>query len=733
MSPCSSLFISVQQPRGKHGNPSASRVLDPHCVSRQFVSIPSLLINAIYLQSITGPLGKLEKVTDEGHSALSRHRKKGEILDIERSIVAFQHVLDNCPLDHPYHAVAQSNLAMAQFTRCQADVSDTSLDVPISLYHEVLAARPTSHPDRPSTLIQLARVHTLRFERKRDAVDAERAEGLLREAMYLSSAESHERKLAVSALQLHAGRTKAPVHGGGPLSMNRDSVSGLPDADSWTVDVKLIHCFEQFGDSADLQQAISILEVLISDSTQDDRHLALLGNLGIALWYRFAHLHNPDDLEQAISKQADAINLTPDDHPDKPGRLNSLGNTLFTRFVHSGNLSDLDRAISRHSNSVDLTPDGHSDKPRRLNNLADSLIARFERLGNLNDLEQAIRDRRQGIQVTPDSHPDKPRCLNNLANCYRIRFEHLGESGDLEQAISGHRKAMELDDHNKNHHVYLNSLAVSFLVRFKHLGNLSDLEDAISKQKEAIKLTPDDNCNKPAYLNDLAMSLLTRFEWFSELDDLEQGISRLREAVTLAADGHPDNANSLNNLGTCFRARFTHLGQPLDLEQAISRHREAIQVSQKCYTNKLCGRKHLDNTLITRSRLGHRSSRWQGDLELAISTYREAVRLTSDRHTDKRHRLNSLANCLLARFEHFGELRDLEEAELMHHNAVQLENATPVELVVSSASDPPQSSPSSCDPCPTRTHGYSLAPPMRGLGGHKVEDGEGNDQPDADK
>ena len=59
----------------------------------------------------------------------------------------------------------------------------------------------------------------------------------------------------------------------------------------------------------------------------------------------------------------EAVDITPDGHPRKPGLLQDLGDFLFTRFECLGQLNDLEDAISRQREAVDLTPDGHPDRP----------------------------------------------------------------------------------------------------------------------------------------------------------------------------------------------------------------------------------------------------------------------------------------------------------------------------------------------------------------------------------
>ena len=76
--------------------------------------------------------------------------------------------------------------------------------------------------------------------------------------------------------------------------------------------------------------------------------------------------------------------------PDKPSRLANLGSTFATRFECLGQLSNLEDAISRQREAVDLTPRDHPQKPMFLTILALSFRNRFERLGELSDLEEAV-------------------------------------------------------------------------------------------------------------------------------------------------------------------------------------------------------------------------------------------------------------------------------------------------------------------------------------------------------
>ncbi|KAF8121610.1 TPR-like protein [Boletus edulis] len=657
-SPCSSIVVTVERCDDESSDSLASRVLSPLC-------------------STTNAPNALEDATNDGHSALSRYRRHGEKRDLERSIAEFERALNTCLPNHPCRAAVQSNLATAKFILCRVDDTNSSFEIPLDLYRNALAARPVGHADRPSTLIQLAAVYLARFEKRGDEFDGAQVEALLHEAMELSSTDSKEKRAVSFMLQLYAGHKVGVASG--QSSVDSHSSSHLADEDPWSSSVPLLKRFERYGDLADLQRAMTLLQKLVrSVSIWDDRYCAVLGNLGVALLLRFKHIGELRDLEDAISTHRDAVHLTPDGHPDKPSGLNNLGNSFMTRFERLGELRDLEDAISTHRDAVHLTPDGHPDKPSRLNNLGLSFITRFKRLGELRDLEDAISTHRDAVHLTPDGHPDKPSRLNNLGLSFITRFKRLGELRDLEDGISTYRDADAISTHRDAVHLTpdghpdkpsgLNNLGNSFITRFERLGELRDLEDAISTHRDAVHLTPDGHPDKPSGLNNLGSSFMTRFERLGELRDLEDAISTHRDAVHLTPDGHPDKPSGLNNLGNSFITRFKRLGELRDLEDAISTHRDAVHLTPDGHPDKPSRLSNLGNSFMTRfERLGELR-----DLEDAISTHRDAVVLTPDGHPDKPGGLNNLGLSFMTRFLRLGELRDLEDGISTHRDAVHL-------------------------------------------------------------
>jgi len=328
------------------------------------------------------------------------------------------------------------------------------------------------------------------------------------------------------------------------------------------------------------------------------------------------------DIENAILSNQKAVDLTPDDHPSKPGRLSDLGISLQTRFNRLGNLKDIENAISSKQKAVDLTPDGHPDKAGYLSNLGNSLQTRFDRLGNLTDIEDAILSKQKAADLTPDGHPDKPDCLSNLGNSLEARFDRFGNLTDIENAILNNQKAVDLTpDGHPSKPARLSNLGGSLHTRFSRLGSLKDIENAILSNRKAVNLTPDDHPSKPGRLSNLGILLRTRFDRLGNLTDIDDAILSQRKAADLTPDDHPSKPGYLSNIGNSLQTRFDRLGNPIDVENAILSQQKAVDLTPDGHPDKPSYLSNLGNSLSIRlERLQN-----LGDLEAVLLAYSQAA------------------------------------------------------------------------------------------------------------
>ncbi|KAI9457058.1 hypothetical protein HD554DRAFT_2042447 [Boletus coccyginus] len=159
----------------------------------------------------------------------------------------------------------------------------------------------------------------------------------------LQSTTEPRGELEEATNQGHGALSRFQKHGG-KQDLERSNFSGRWIFARWTILVlrllsqswrgrMAIHWVQNAAPRStneDPWTAIKDLDELVrSTSVSDEQYSTLLGNLGLALWYRFKRLGELSDLEDAISRNIDAVDLTPHGHPHKPNLLN---NNLLRSF-----------------------------------------------------------------------------------------------------------------------------------------------------------------------------------------------------------------------------------------------------------------------------------------------------------------------------------------------------------------------------------------------------------------
>ncbi|KAF8960835.1 CHAT domain-containing protein [Flammula alnicola] len=431
--------------------------------------------------------------------------------------------------------------------------------------------------------------------------------------------------------------------------------------------------FNETGHVDDITQAISHYESAVASSavkSTPSGHADLpswFNNLGSSYLRRFERTGDLQDIDHAISHHQSAVKSTPSGHADLPSQFNNLGISYARRFDRTGDLQDIDLAISHHQSAVESTPSGHANLLTYFNNLGNSYQCRFERTGDLRDID--------AVKSTPSGHADLPSRFNNLGNSYQCRFGRTGDLQDIDHAISHHQSAVKSTpsghadlpsrfrhtgdlqdiDHAISHHQSavkstpsghadlpsrFNNLGNSYARRFDRTGDLQDIEHAISHHQSAVKSTPSGHA-------DLPISYARRFERTGDLQDIDLAISHHQSAVESTPSGHANLPTYFNNLGNSYLRRFECTGDLQDIERAISHHQSAVESTPSGHANLPSRFNSLGNSDLQ-------------DIERAISHHQSAVESTPSGHADLPGRFNNLGTSYRCRFEHTGDLQDIE-------------------------------------------------------------------------
>ncbi|KAG2143648.1 hypothetical protein DEU56DRAFT_791724 [Suillus clintonianus] len=124
VSPCTSLFMTVEQRRSDKNDATTLRPL---------TTLTSDDMHALVLR------------TDAGHGLLARYRRTQNTRDLDESITHFERASDLCAMGHPCRPAALFNLASAKFVNCQVNGTYLDLDISISLFQDAFDLPPSCY------------------------------------------------------------------------------------------------------------------------------------------------------------------------------------------------------------------------------------------------------------------------------------------------------------------------------------------------------------------------------------------------------------------------------------------------------------------------------------------------------------------------------------------------------------------------------------------------------------
>ncbi|KAF8752266.1 TPR-like protein [Rhizoctonia solani] len=448
---------------------------------------------------------------------------------------------------------------------------------------------------------------------------------------------------------------KAIKHTTRALTLTPDGHSDLPGLHT-TLGILYTERYQNFGELSDLDKAIEY------------RHT----NLGVSYNDRYQHLSELDDLEKTIECRSHALELTPDNDPDRPDRYTVLAVSHSDRYQRLQDLDDLQKAIEYSTFALTLTPDGHLALPDRHGNLGSLYTDRYTLLGDLGDLAKAIEYYSHAVKLTPDHHQDLSRRHMDLALAYTYRYERLKEVHDLERAIECRSRGITLTFHDDpelpGRHV---ALGISYYDHYELSHEIPHLDKAIECFLCALKLTPNDHPDLPGWYPALALSYSDRYKQLvklptskkqlSEIGDLDKAL----ECDSRALDVTPENDPSLPDrnafLGTTHMDRYKRLGERGNLEKAIEYRSRALALTPNDHADL------QERHTALGVRLGDIS-----DLEKALECDSRALTLTPDGHPNLPDRQANVASSYSDRYQHLGENADLEKSLEYNFRALSL-------------------------------------------------------------
>ncbi|KAG2106768.1 uncharacterized protein F5147DRAFT_578678 [Suillus discolor] len=312
-------------------------------------------------------------------------RGRGGVHILDDAMNYFELVLDQCPVDHPDHAAALTNLAWARLQGyIRKDLQ--GIYITTTLLCDALALRPRGHPDRPASLYYLAEALIWRYSYH---------------SITLCPPENQNNPSAVNKL---AKAVKAR--------------------------------FRQCGFD-DLDRNVQLGREVVSMGPEGNpNRVTYLINLTVSLRSCFDYQGGSHDLDEAISLYEEALPLRPVGHEYHNASSDGLERALLIRFNECYNINDINRAASLFRKALASCSPRRSNRDTKLNNLAAALITRHDKLHAREGLDEVIDlCRKSLLLLQQDDHPERHRNLFDLSMALCSRFAQTRKRKDVEEAI----------------------------------------------------------------------------------------------------------------------------------------------------------------------------------------------------------------------------------------------------------------------------------------------------------
>ncbi|KAG1747180.1 CHAT domain-containing protein [Suillus paluster] len=451
--------------------------------------------------------------TDAGHTRFTKYVTSKSVSDLNDAVEQFQGVLDRCPVGHPDHAAALTNLSWARLKGCtRKDLQD--IDSTTSLFRDALASRPKGHPDHPLSLYHLTKALRWRHSNQRTTADMRESARLYHELLPFCPEGTYLHSIAV-------GKNGA--------------------------DYVIAACNNLPTDTSDegIQLRRIVLELCPLGHHRRPRALTELSG---ALDASFRQSGSIEEIDESIQLGREALSLCPKGHPDRDGYLYNLALSIWKRFNHQGRPDDLDEVISLHEESLHLCPVGHESRHDSLTSLGGALRTRFQEHGDIDDINRAISLRREALALCPPGHPRRDTILNNLALTLKIRYDKLDGGEDLNEAINLYRESLQLTQHDDlERHKNLFNLSSALCSRFEQTQKNEDIEEAISLCQESLAALPllhPGRCTSYTWLQE---AYLSRYEMQHSSTDLSLAVENFRLASRHPTAGLPERIVAASN------------------------------------------------------------------------------------------------------------------------------------------------------------------------------------------
>ncbi|MGW2113188.1 CHAT domain-containing protein [Streptomyces sp. NPDC001948] len=488
-------------------------------------------------------------------------------------------------VDHRFLGPEQWGRHAIALLRTQRYTDDPDeLDRAVDLFTATVTVYPPEHRFWPGDMANLALALRMRFERRRDGTDLERAVTTARTALREGPAGSGLANLLNNlsgALSVRAGETGNPVDATEAVQLSTQALRGATSSELRRVCgsglvVALATRFELTGDVADVDRAVRHARTVVAASPDTDpANTQDRTNLGNALLTQFEATRRPGLLREAVAAMTAAVKTAGPEHVNRPLALSGLSRVLHARYLLSGDVQDLDDAVSAIENALRVERERSRPRPQSFNTHGIVLRALADATGERVHLDAAVDAHRAALRLTTPEHPQRAMYASNLGNV--LLYRHEGGPDPLPVSFgtvhlgSGRRPRLprEIEE------------GLSSLVRESAGDDSADLAEAARAHRLAVRATGQHRPQRAGYLNNWGNSAHARFRATRQRADGEEAVALFRQAREATPPYDPVHTlATLNLAAVLLDLGDEHTEEALTLWCEVAGERSAPQSSR---------------------------------------------------------------------------------------------------------------------------------------------------------
>ncbi|MFE7267203.1 CHAT domain-containing protein [Streptomyces sp. NPDC057592] len=488
-------------------------------------------------------------------------------------------------VDHRFLGPEQWGRRAIALLRTQQYTDDPDeLDRAVDLFTATVAAYPPEHRFWPGDMANLALALRMRFERRRDDADLERAVATARTALREGPTGSELANLLnnlSSALTVRAGEKGNPVDATEAVQLSTQALRGATSSELRRICesglvAALATRFEFTGDVADVDRAVLHARAVVAASPDTDpANTQYRSNLGNALLTQFEVTRRPELLREAVASMTAAVKAAGPKHVNRPLALSGLSRVLHARYLLSDDVQDLDDAVASIENALRVERERGRPRPQSFNTHGTVLRTLADATGERIHLDAAVDAHREALRLTAPDHPQRAMYASNLGNV--LLYRHEGGPDPLPVSFgnahleSGRRPRLPREIEK----------GLSSLVRESGDDDSADLAEAAEAHRLAVRATGQHQPQRAGYLNNWGNSAHARFRATQQRADGEQAVALFRQAREATPPYDPVHTlATLNLAATLLDLGDEHTAEALTLWQEVAGERSAPQSSR---------------------------------------------------------------------------------------------------------------------------------------------------------